>query len=407
MIYFDYNATTPVRREVLEAMRPFLDAHGVFGNPSSIHTTGQQARAALERAREQVAALLGAADPSEIVFTSCGTESDNWAIKGAALAHKDKGRHIVTSAVEHHAVLNTCKYLEEEHGFQVTYLPVDDHGLVDPADLKKVLRDDTIIVSVMAANNEIGTVEPIEALGKICRERRVLFHTDAVQAAGKIPLDLKKLPVDMLSISGHKLYAPKGVGALYIRQGVRIHSLLHGGAHEKNRRAGTENLPGAVALGAACELAQKEMAREEPRLRKLRDRLEKGILKRVSYVRVNGHPTERLSNTTHRTFECVEGEGLLLALDQAGFTLHKAKLPGLEVSTGSACASGILEPSHVLRAIRVPPEMIHGSVRFSLGLYNTEEDVDQALEVLPKVVERLRDLSPLWEDKIQGLGARD
>jgi cysteine desulfurase len=402
-LYFDYNATTPVRPEVFEAMRPFLSPDGVYGNPSSLHTAGQRAHAALEEAREKVAALLGAADPSEIVFTSCGTESNNLAVKGAAFAHADKVKHIITSAVEHHAVINTCQYLEKEQGFQVTYLEVDERGRVDPQDLEKAFRPDTILVTVMWANNEIGTIEPIEALGALCRERRVLFHTDAVQAAGKVPLDVKSLPVDMLSISGHKLYAPKGIGALYIRRGVRLHPLLHGGAHEKNRRAGTENVAGAAGLGVACALAQKEMASEEPRIRALRDRLEKGLQERVPYVRVNGHPTERLSNTANVTFECVEGESLVLALDQAGFTLHRSELLGMEVSTGSACASGLMEPSHVLTAIHVPPEMIHGSVRFSLGLYNTEADIEQALQIIPPIVEKLRNLSPLWEDKMKEL----
>jgi len=400
MIYFDYNATSPVRPEVFEAMKPFLTPEGFFGNPSSLHTPGQKARASLEAAREQVAALLGAADPSEIVFTSCGTESNNMAIQGAALAHGEKGRHMITSTVEHHAVLHTFQALEKR-GFAVTYLPVDAHGRVSPADLKKALRDDTILVSVMTANNEIGTVEPIAELGALCRERQILFHTDGVQAVGKTPLNLKEWPVDMFSLSGHKLYAPKGIGALYIRKGVKLDALLHGGAHEKNRRAGTENVAGAVGLGVACALAQTEMATEEPRVRVLRDRLEKGILERVPFARVNGHPSQRLGNTTNITFECVEGEGLVLGLDQAGFALHQSELPGLACSTGSACASGMMEPSHVLKAIGVPVEMIHGSVRFSLGHYNTAADVDQALAIIPRVVEKLRNLSPLWEDKMK------
>jgi cysteine desulfurase len=353
----------------------------------------------LEAARDKVAAFLGAADPSEIVFTSCGTESNNLAIKGAAFAHRAKGKHIITSAIEHHAVMNTCKYLEEEHGFQVTYLPVDHAGRVSPRDLEKALRDDTILVTIMAANNELGTIEPVQGLGEVCHARRILFHTDGVQAAGKMHIDVKSWPVDMLSISGHKIYAPKGVGALYIRKGTRLHPLLHGGSHEKNRRAGTENVPGIAALGAACELVGKEVVAESKRLAKLRDKLEKGILSKVPFVHVNGHPTERLANTTNLTFECVEGESLLLALDQAGFALHRSDLPGMEVSTGSACASGLLEPSHVLQAIHVPVEMIHGSVRFSLGHWNTDQDVDTALTVIPPIIEKLRGLSPLWEDK--------
>jgi cysteine desulfurase len=401
LAYFDYNATTPVRPEVFDAMRPFLSPEGPFGNPSSIHTAGQTAHAALEAAREKVAAFVGAADPGEIVFTSGGTEADNLALIGAAFQHRDKGRHIITSAIEHHAVLHTLEYLEEEHGFQVTCLPVDEYGKVSPEMLSRAFRPDTILVSVMTANNEIGTIEPIEALGALCRERGVLFHTDAVQAAGKMPLSAKAWPVDLLAISGHKIYAPKGVGALYIRRGVKLHALLHGGSHEKKRRAGTENVAGAVGLGVACSLVQKEMPMEEPRVRALRDRLEKGLLEKIRYTKVNGHPVERLGNTTNLSFECVEGESMLLALDQAGFTLHRSDLPGFEVSTGSACASGLLEPSHVLEAIGVPMTMIHGSLRFSLGHYTTDADVDQALEAVPPVVERLRALSPLWDDKLK------
>jgi len=398
-LYFDNNATTPVRAEVFEAMAPFLAPDGVYGNPSSLHTLGQQAHAALESAREKVAALLGVADPGEIVFTSCGTEADNMAVIGAAFAHRDKGRHLITSAVEHHAVLHACEYLEKFHGFEVTYLPVDRFGRVSPDNLRAALRPGTLLVSIMAANNEMGTIEPIQELGAICRSAGILFHTDAVQSAGKVPLSLKDGPVDLAAISGHKLYGPKGIGALYIRRGVQLHALLHGGAHEKNRRAGTENVPGAVGLGVACELALNEMATEEPRVRALRDRLEKGLLERIPFVYVNGHPTERLGNTTNLTFEGVEGESLVLALDQAGFTLKNDALPGVEASTGSACASGLLEPSHVLKAIGVPPDRIHGSVRFSLGHFNTGADIDCALDIIPKAVDRLRTLSPVWEDR--------
>lgn len=398
-IYFDNNATTPVRPEVFAAMAPFLAPEGGFGNPSSLHALGQEAYGAMEAAREKVAALLGAADPGEIVFTSCGTESDNAAVIGAAFAHREKGRHLITSAVEHHAVLHACDYLEQAHGFQVTRLPVDRYGRVSPDDLRRALRPDTLLVSIMAANNEIGTMEPLPELGAVCREAGILFHTDAVQSAGKVPLNLKDLPVDLASISGHKLYGPKGIGALYIRRGVQLHALLHGGAHEKNRRAGTENVPGAVGLGEACRLALEEMAAEEPRVRGLRDRLEKGLRERIPLVFLNGHPTERLGNTTNLTFEAVEGESLVLALDQAGFTLKNDHLPGVEVSTGSACASGLLEPSHVLKAIGVAPERIHGSVRFSLGHFNTDADVDMALDIVPRAVDRLRTLSPIWEDR--------
>jgi cysteine desulfurase len=398
-LYFDYNATTPVRPEVFEAMEPFLSSEGVFGNPSSLHTAGQRARAALENAREQVALFLGAADPDEIVFTSCGTESDNMAVKGAALAHRDRGRHVITSAVEHHAVLNVCRYLEAEMGYRVTTLPVNAEGRVDPENLRAALEDDTVIVTVMAANNEVGAVQPWKELGALCRERGILYHADGVQAAGKLALNLKNTPVDLFSISGHKLYAPKGIGALYIRRGARLHPLLHGGSQEKNRRAGTENVAGAVALGAACALIQREFEGEEKRLRALRDRFESGIKARVRFVRVNGPPEQRLSNTTHVTFEGVEGESLVLALDQAGFTLHRDE-PGVAVSTGSACASGLLEPSHVLTAMGMAPELIHGSVRFSMGYFTTPGQVDQALDVIPPVVERLRSLSPVWEDRM-------
>lgn len=398
-VYFDNNATTPVRPEVFEAMRPFLSPDGVYGNPSSLHSAGQKAHTALETAREQVAALLGAADPSEIVFTSCGTEADNMALIGAAFEHRAKGRHLITSAVEHHAVLHTLDYLAREHNFEVTELPVDAEGRIRPSDLAAALRPDTILVSLMAANNEIGTVQPVAELGAICREKKVLFHTDAVQAAGKMPLDLKNLPVDMAAISGHKIYGPKGIGALYLRRGVRLQALLHGGSHEKNRRAGTENVPGAVGLGVACDLARREMESEVPRVRGLRDRFERGVLSSVPGVSVNGGGAPRLGNTSNLTFDCVEGESLVLAMDQAGFALKQPDLPGVEISTGSACASGLLEPSHVLKAIGVSRERIHGSVRFSLGHFNTEADVDFALRVLPVAVDRLRQMSPLWEDR--------
>jgi cysteine desulfurase len=399
-LYFDNNATTPVRSEVFEAMRPFLEG-GNYGNPSSLHSAGQRARAAVESARERVAAFLGAADASEIVFTSSGTEADNLAIIGAAFAHRGSGRHIVTSAVEHHAVLHACRYLEKEHGFQATYLPVDGAGRVAVESLRRALRPDTILVSILWANNEIGALEPINELGELCREKGILFHTDAVQAAGKIPMILKDRAVDLAAISGHKIYAPKGIGALYLRRGVRLQALLHGGSQEKNRRAGTENVAGAVALGLACALAEKERETEVPRVRALRDRLERGLLERIPLSRVNGHPTERLCNTTNMSFDCVEGESLALALDQAGFTLKDNSLPGLEVSTGSACAAGQMDPSHVLKALGVPSELLHAAARFSLGRFNTEAEVDVALDIIPRVVERLRNLSPLWEEKMR------
>jgi len=394
-IYFDYNATTPIRPEVHEEMKPWMEPGGEFGNPSSIHSVGMKARAAVEKARGQVATLLGVSDPGQIVFTSGGTEADNMAIKGAALSHRE-AKHIVTSSIEHHAVLNVCEYLKENFGYRVTFLPVDKGGRVDPEAVARAIEPDTLMVSVMLANNEIGTLQPIEKIGALCRDRRILFHTDAVQAVGKIPLSLDKMPVDLLSLSAHKIYGPKGIGALYIRKGTRLQSLFHGGQHEKNRRAGTENLSGIVGLGAACAAIGPEMEAEEARQRRLRDRLEKGLLDQIPSSRVNGHPTERLNNTAHLSFECVEGEGLLMLLDAA-----QADRPGLAVSTGSACASGSLEPSHVMQALGVGPEWIHGSVRFSLGKFNTEEDVDWALKLVPPVVARLREMSPLWQDKIK------
>jgi cysteine desulfurase len=390
-IYFDHNATTPIRPEVFEAMRPFLAPDGTFGNPSSIHAEGRRARAALENARATVAAFLGAADPSEIVFTSSGTEADNMAVIGAAFQHRDKGRLIVTSAVEHHAVLHSCDYLEKEHGFRVAHIPVDDYGRVSPGGFAKVCSDDAILVSVMTANNEVGALQPIEEIGKLCGEKGILFHTDAVQAAGKISIDVKEWPVDMLSISGHKLYAPKGIGALYIRRGVRLHALIHGGVHERNRRAGTENVAGAVGLAAACEAAARERTSEGKRIEGLRDRLEKGLLEGIPGARLNGHPTKRLGNTSHLSFDGVDGESLVMALDQPGFTLHEEGLPPIAASTGAACSAGILEPSHVLAAMGLSKDRVRGGVRFSLGRGNTAADVDAALDIIPRLVARLRD----------------
>jgi len=391
IIYFDHNATTPIRPEVFEAMRPFLAPDGVFGNPSSIHAEGRRARAALEKARDTVAGFVGAADPSEIIFTSSGTEADNMAIVGAAFQHRDKGRLIVSSAVEHHAVLHACDYLAKEHGFRVASISADEFGRVSPEGFAKVCADDAILVSVMTANNEVGTIQPVEEIGNLCRERGVLFHTDAVQAAGKIPINVKEWPVDMLSISGHKLYAPKGIGALYIRRGVRLHALIHGGVHERDRRAGTENVAGAVGLAAACEAAGREMASEGKRIKGLRDRLEKGLLEGIPGGRLNGHPTMRLGNTSHLSFDGVDGETLIMALDQPGFTLHEEGLPSIAASTGAACSAGILEPSHVLAAMGLSKDRVRGGVRFSLGRGNTEAEVDAALDIIPRLVKRLRD----------------
>jgi cysteine desulfurase len=380
-IYLDHNATTPMDKRVLEAMLPYFSEK--FGNPSSIHTSGREAKQAIEDARRKVAELLGA-EPEEIIFTSGGTEADNMAIKGMAFARKEG--HIITSSIEHHAVLNAVKWLEKR-GFEVTYLPVDKYGIVDPDDVRKAIKGNTILISIMFANNEVGTIEPIGEISKIAKEASIPFHTDAVQAVGKIPIDVKELGVDMLSLSGHKFYGPKGIGALYIRKGMRVESLLHGGEHEKRMRAGTENVPGIVGLGKAAEIALLEMGEEEKRIRKLRDKLEKGIAERIPEVIILGHPEKRLYNTLGICVKYVEGESILLQLD----------FEGIDVSSGSACTSGSLEPSHVLLAMGLPHEIAHGSIRFSLGKGNREEDIDRVLEVMPPIVEKLRAMSPFWK----------
>lgn len=380
-IYLDNAATTPVDKKVLEAM--LLYYSDVFGNPSSLYSYGQEAKKAIEEAREKVAKALGA-DSDEIYFTSGGSESDNWALKGVAYALKDKGNHIITTEIEHHAVLNTCRYLEKE-GFKVTYLPVDEYGLVKPEDLKKAITDKTILVSIMFANNEIGTIEPIEELVKIAHEKNVYFHTDAVQAVGNIPIDVKKLDVDLLSLSAHKIYGPKGVGALYIKKGVKIHSLIQGGTQERNRRAGTENVPGIVGLGEAMELITKNLDSHINKLTFLRDKLINGILEKIPYARLNGHPTKRLPGNVNVSFEFIDGESLILNLDMAGIC----------ASSGSACTSGSLEPSHVLLAIGLSKELARGSLRLTIGKDNTEEDIDKVLEVLPRIIKRLRSISQI------------
>jgi len=378
-IYMDHSATTPMRTEVLDAMMPFLTDD--FGNASSVHAPGRRAHDGLEKSRNMVARLLGA-DAGEIVFTSGGTESDNLAIEGVVAADPGK-RHVITSAIEHHAVLNTCAELAKR-GLDVTYLPVDTHGLVDPDELRRALRPDTAVVSVMMANNEVGTIEPIRELARIARDAGVPFHTDAVQSVGKVPVDVGELGVDLLSVSAHKFYGPKGVGGLYVRAGTRIRSIQHGGHHEGGLRAGTENVPGIVGMARALELACEEMPREAKRLRGLRDVLEQGLMERVPDHRLNGHPVKRLPHLLNMTFVNVEGESMLLSLDAMG----------VAVSTGSACTSGTLEPSHVLSAMGVPPELAHGSLRFSLGLVNTADDVEYVLEKLPPIIERLRQMSP-------------
>jgi cysteine desulfurase len=380
-IYMDHAATTSTDVEVVEAMKPFFTQK--YGNPNSIHSFGQEAREAVEEAREKIARLIGA-NPSEIVFTAGGTEADNYAIKGIAWANQKKGNHIITSQIEHHAVLHSCQFLEK-HGFKVTYLKVDKYGLIDPEEVKKAITDQTILVTIMHANNEIGTIEPIKEIGKIVKEAGIYFHTDSVQTTGHIPIEVNDLGVDMLSISGHKLYGPKGVGALYLRKGTKIVNLIDGGAQEKNRRAGTENVTGMVGLGKAVELAEKRLAGGEvDKVVKLRDKLITGIMDQIENVRLNGHSTKRLPGNVNICFEFIEGESMLLNLD----------MKGVAASSGSACTSGSLEPSHVLLAIGLPPEIAHGSLRLTLGKDNTEEDIDYVLDILPKIIEKLRALSP-------------
>ena len=384
IIYMDNAATTATRPEVLEAMLPYFTEH--YGNPSSIHSVGRDARRAVEKARAQVAAALGA-QPREIYFTAGGSESDNWAIRCASRALAAKGKHIITSQIEHHAVLHTCQYMEKQ-GYEVTYLPVDENGLVSVEDVKNAIRPDTVLISIMAANNEIGTIEPIREIGKVAHEAGVLVHPDAVQAVGAVPIDVNDWNVDMLSLSGHKFHAPKGIGALYIRKGVKISNLIFGGAQERGLRAGTENLPGIVGLGAAIELAVAELPEYTRRLTALRDRLIDGILQNIPDVRLNGHRTQRLPGNVNVSVRYVEGEALLMRLD----------LAGVEASSGSACTSGSLDPSHVLLAIGLPHEIAHGSLRLSLSDTTTQEEVDYVLSVLPGIIEYLRDMSPLYND---------
>ena len=387
-VYADNAATTAVSPEVLEAMLPFYKE--VYGNPSSLYSLGQEAKKPLEEARETVAQCLGA-QPREIYFTSCGTESDNWAIKGAAYAMRRKGKtHIVTSAFEHHAVLHTCQALEKE-GFTVTYLPVHENGIVRPEELEAALTENTGLVTIMYANNEIGTIQPIPEIGAICKRHGVLFHTDAVQAAGQVPIDVQEQNIDLLSLSGHKLHAPKGVGALYIRSGVVIQNLLDGGAQERGKRGGTENVASIVGLATALKRACATMEERRVKLTAMRDKLIDAILK-IDRCRLNGDREHRLPGNVSFCFQGVEGESLLLMLD----------LKGISASSGSACTSGSLDPSHVLLAIGLPHEVAHGSLRLSFGDYNTMEDVDYIIETLPPIIERLRSMSPLWDAIQQG-----
>ena len=388
-IYMDNAATTPLKREVLDAMMPYLTEE--YGNASSIYATGRDAKRALDEARQTVSDALGA-KANEIYFTSCGSEADNWAIQGVAYANKNRGRHIISSQIEHHAVLHTLQYLEKQ-GFEVTYLPVDEYGLVRPDDLKDAIRPDTILITIMYANNEIGTIEPIDELAQIAHEHKIVFHTDAVQAVGHVPLNVKELGVDLLSLSAHKLYGPKGVGALYIKNGVKLDNFLHGGAQERGRRAGTENVAGIVGLAKAIELATAEINENVAHLTTLRNKLISGIRAQIPYCRLNGHPTKRLCNNVNFSFEFIEGESLLLMLD----------MKGVAASSGSACTSGSLDPSHVLLAIGLKHEIAHGSLRLSIGDFTTEEDIDYVLEVLGPIVQRLRDMSPLYEEVERGV----
>jgi len=380
-IYLDHAATTSARPEVVQAMLPYYTDS--FGNPSSIYSYGAEAREALAEAREKVAKLIGA-NADEIVFTSGGTEADNYAIQGVAYANQNSGNHIITTPIEHHAVLDTCRWMEKR-GFNVTYLPVDEYGLVDPNDVKKAITDKTILITVMHANNEIGTMEPIAEIGKIAGEANVCFHTDAVQTAGHIPIDVNDLGVNLLSMSAHKLYGPKGVGALYVKKGTVIDKYLHGGEQERNRRASTENVAGIVGFGVAAETALSELIQEVARITALRDKLVSGIIKSIEDVHMTGHPTKRLPNNVNLRVDYVEGESILLNLD----------IEGICASSGSACTSSSLDPSHVMLALGVPPDQARSTIRFTLGRMNTDEEVVRILDVLPKIVQRLRSMSPL------------
>ncbi|HHY22746.1 MAG TPA: cysteine desulfurase NifS [Clostridiaceae bacterium] len=381
-IYFDHAATTAVRPEVIEAMMPFFSEK--YGNASSVYSIGRESKKALEEARDKVASALRA-QSREIFFTGSGTEADNWAIKGIAYANRDKGNHIITTNIEHHAVLHTCKFLEKE-GFEITYLPVDKDGLIDPEQVREAIKPNTILVSVMYANNEIGTIQPIAEIGKITKEKDVFFHTDAVQAIGNIKIDVQDINADLLSLSAHKFYGPKGVGALYIRRGTKITSFMHGGAQERGRRASTENIPGIIGLGKAIEIADKNIDSYNNKLLELRERTINEVLDKIPYVRLNGHRQKRLPGNVNFSFEFIEGESLLLMLD----------VKGIAASSGSACTSGSLDPSHVLLAIGLPHEIAHGSLRLTFGAENTHSDIDYLMEVLPGIVGKLREMSPLY-----------
>jgi cysteine desulfurase len=383
MVYLDYNATTPLDKRVLEKMLPYFK--DIYGNPSSVYRFAQKSKQAVEEARSSLASLLNART-GEIVFTSGGTESDNAALKGAAFLKQNKGKHIIVSKVEHHAVLHTAQALEKL-GFAVTYLNVDERARINLKELEQSIRPETILVSIMYANNEVGTLQPMKEIAAICRSRKVLFHSDAVQAVGRIAVDVKELDVDLLSLSAHKFYGPKGVGALYIKGGVKLAPLLDGGGHERGRRSGTENVAAIAGLGEAARLAKLEMEADQKRIRGLRDRLEAGILNSIPQVKINGHPQQRMFNTLNVCIRHIEGESVLINLD----------FEGVCASSGSACTSGSLEPSHVLLAMGIEPEVAHGSLRFSLGRYTTDKDIDRVLIVLPPIVEKLRKISPFWQ----------
>ncbi len=383
IVYLDHAATTYVRPDVFEAMKPYFCEK--FGNASSIYSIGRETKKAVENAREQVAKALGA-QPREIFFTASGSEADNWAIKGVAYANKAKGNHIITSSIEHPAIMSTCQQLEKE-GFEVTYLPVDSDGLVSVEDLRAAIKDTTILVSIMTANNEIGTIQPIAELGAVAKEKGILFHTDAVQAIGNVKIDVNEMNIDMLSLSAHKFYGPKGVGALFIRKGVKINNLIHGGHQERGKRASTENVPGIVGLAKAIEIATENLEEYNKKLISLREKTIEGIMAKVPYVKLNGHRHQRLPGNVNFSFQFIEGESLLLMLD----------MKGICGSSGSACSSGSLDPSHVLMAIGLTHEIAHGSLRLTFGEENSEEDVDYILSVIPEIVAKLREMSPLYE----------
>lgn len=391
-IYFDHSATTPTDETIAKKMLVYMTTK--FGNPSSVHAFGREVRKEVAHARKQVADLLGA-DENEIFFTGGGSESDNFALKGIAFANQKKGNHIITTQIEHHAILHTCQWLEK-HGFNVTYLPVDEYGLVCLEDLKAAITDKTILISVMFANNEVGTIEPIKEIGAIAKEKGIYFHTDAVQAVANVEINVKEMNIDLLSLSGHKFYGPKGIGALYIRRGVKIETVQHGGDQERKMRAGTENVPAIVGLGMAAEMAKSDLVTKNAHITKLRNKLIQGIQERIPDVKLNGHPSKRLPGNVNFSFRFIEGESLLLNLD----------IKGIAASSGSACTSGSLDPSHVLLALGLTHEIAHGSLRISLGRDNTEEEIDYTLEELPKIIARLRAMSPLCAEYSTGIIAK-